>query len=95
MFRLDDETFAEAKRALRDLIRIDTTNPPGNEREAAAYLAEKLRGEGIESTILEPAPNRANLVARLKGDGSQQPLLLSCHLDVVEANPAGWTHPPF
>ncbi len=95
MFRLDDETFAEAKRILRDLIRIDTTNPPGNEREAAAYLEKQLRGDGIESTILEPAPHRANLVARLKGDGSQRPLLLGCHLDVVEANAENWTHPPF
>jgi acetylornithine deacetylase/succinyl-diaminopimelate desuccinylase-like protein len=85
----------EAVRYLQDLLRIDTTNPPGNELAAAEYLAGVLRAEGYEPTVLEAAPQRGNLVARLKGDGSLPPLLLYTHLDVVPAEPEHWTHPPF
>ncbi len=80
---------------LRNLIRMDTTNPPGNELPAARYLADVLWGEGIEAEVLESAPGRGNLVARLKGDGSARPLLLMSHLDVVPAEPDKWAHPPF
>ena len=79
----------------RELLRFDTTNPPGNERLAADYIAGVLRAAGIEPLILESAPGRANLVARLKGDGSLPPLLLMGHVDVVSAEPDKWTHPPF
>lgn len=85
----------EAVEILRRLIQFDTTNPPGNERPAAEYIQHLLAQEGIASEILESAPGRANLVARLKGDGSAAPLLLLGHLDVVYADPAEWTHPPF
>ncbi len=85
----------EATRYLQDLIRIDTTNPPGNETSAAEYLAAVLKREGIEPTILESAPGRGNLVARLKGDGRAAPLLLMVHIDVVPAEADAWTHPPF
>lgn len=97
MFRLDDGDFDEAKRILRDLIRFDTSNPPGAERPAIDYLQQLLEADGFECQIIEPAPGRANLVTRLRGDGSsgEGPLLLSCHLDVVPANPEKWTHPPF
>jgi acetylornithine deacetylase/succinyl-diaminopimelate desuccinylase-like protein len=79
----------------QDLLRIDTTNPPGNEIVACRYL-EKLLGEaGVESRILEPKPTRGNLIARLKGDGSKKPLLLTAHLDVVLAEPDQWQVPPF
>ncbi len=78
---------------LRDLIRFDTTNPPGNEKPAADYLARLLAKDGISSELVEPAPGRASVIARLKG-GSEPPLLLSAHLDVVAA--AGkWERPPF
>lgn len=77
------------------LLRIDTTNPPGNERAAAEYLAGKLREVGYDVAILEPVPTRANLVARYHGDGRAAPLLLSAHLDVVEADPSKWKQPPF
>ncbi len=80
---------------LRDLIKINTTNPPGNETVACEFLAGILKHEGIDSTILESAPGRGNLVARLKGDGRAAPLLLMVHLDVVPAEPESWTHPPF
>jgi acetylornithine deacetylase/succinyl-diaminopimelate desuccinylase-like protein len=90
-----DSTRAEATRYLQDLIRIDTTNPPGNETRAAEYLAGVFKREGIEPTILESAPQRGNLVARIKGDGRAAPLLLMAHLDVVPAEQQHWTHPPF
>ncbi len=85
----------EAIKLLGDLVRINTTNPPGNELEAACYLQEILRREGIQSTIYEKAPRRANLVARLAGNGSGRPLVMLAHLDVVTANPAQWSHDPF
>ena len=85
----------EATHYLQDLVRIDTTNPPGNETKAAEYLAGVLKREGIEPTILEAVPGRGNLVARLKGDGSAAPLLLMVHIDVVPAEADKWTHPPF
>jgi len=80
---------------LVNLIRIDTSNPPGNELAAATYLRAVLRNEGIEPTVLEMAQGRANLVARLKGDGSKGPLLFLGHTDVVPAEPDGWSHGPF
>lgn len=89
------ESLAESTHYFRELLKIDTTNPPGNERTAAEYMAGILRDNGVESTILESAPLRANLIARLKGDGSLPPLLLMGHLDVVSAEPDKWSHPPF
>jgi acetylornithine deacetylase/succinyl-diaminopimelate desuccinylase-like protein len=86
---------AEALQLFQDLIRIDTTNPPGNELPAAELLAESLRADGLEPIVLESAPKRGNVVARYKGDGSKPPLLLNAHLDVVEAEASGWKHPPF
>jgi acetylornithine deacetylase/succinyl-diaminopimelate desuccinylase-like protein len=80
---------------LQNLLRIDTTNPPGNERLATEYVAESLRADGLEPIVLEAAPDRTNLVCRIEGtDDSLPPLLLSAHLDVVEAV-GDWTHPPF
>ncbi|MCX7938662.1 MAG: hypothetical protein N2545_04400, partial [Thermoflexales bacterium] len=66
-------------RYLRDLIRLDTSNPPGNEIIAAEYLAGVLRGAGIEPVVIETAPRRGNVIARLCGDGSGAPLLLYAH----------------
>src|SRR5512139_1411251 len=86
---------AEAVHYLQDLLRIDTTNPPGNELAAAEYLAGVLRAEGYEPIVLEAAPQRGNLVTRLKGDGTLPPLLLYTHTDVVPAEPEHWTYPPF
>ncbi len=83
----------EVVRILRDLLRFDTTNPPGNELACARYLARLFRKEGIPCRVLEAAPGRGNVVARLKG-GSKKPLLLSAHLDVVPAT-GKWKHPPF
>ena len=80
---------------LRDLIRFDTTNPPGNEAACAEYLAGFLRFTGLEPEVLQSGPGRGNVIARLKGTGAKPPLLLCAHLDVVPAEPSRWTHPPF
>jgi acetylornithine deacetylase/succinyl-diaminopimelate desuccinylase-like protein len=90
-----DAIADEAVRHLQALLRIDTTNPPGNESAAAEYLAGVLRAEGLAPIVLESEPGRGNCIARLRGDGSHQPLLLYGHTDVVPAEPDHWTHPPF
>jgi acetylornithine deacetylase/succinyl-diaminopimelate desuccinylase-like protein len=80
---------------LRDLVRFDTTNPPGNELPAAEYLRDVLAKEGFEPVVLESAPNRAQLVVRLKGSGEAPPLLLLSHLDVVPVERDKWERDPF
>lgn len=85
----------EAISHLQNLIRINTTNPPGNEIEAVRYLARILDREKIDYEIFEPAPGRGNLVARLSGTGAKRPLLLTSHLDVVPAEKKFWSCDPF
>jgi acetylornithine deacetylase/succinyl-diaminopimelate desuccinylase-like protein len=81
---------------LRDLIRLRTVNPPGDEILAARHLAAVLADEGIASEVVEPFPGRGSITARLRGDGTGGgPLLLLSHLDVVPAPDEGWTHDPF
>lgn len=91
----DDQISAESIEVLRGLLRLDTSNPPGNEIIAVNTIADILKREGIESQIFEAAPGRGNLVARLQGDGSQQPFLLMGHVDVVPVEADRWKHPPF
>lgn len=86
---------AEAVKLLQELIRINTTNPPGNERAAALHLQKLLELEGIETKLLEVAPGRANLYARIKGHGSRRPIILLSHTDVVAAETEHWSVPPF
>jgi acetylornithine deacetylase/succinyl-diaminopimelate desuccinylase-like protein len=88
---LADETV----RYLRDLIRLDTSNPPGNEIVAAEYIARILQGQGIAPVVIETAPKRGNVIARITGDGSAPPLLLYSHTDVVPAERDRWTVDPF
>ncbi len=90
-----DSIRDEAVGYLRDLLCLNTVNPPGNEIIACSYLANVLAREGIKSTILESAPTRANLVARIKGDGRAAPLLMMVHVDVVPVERQRWTHDPF
>jgi len=84
---------------LRDLIRIPSINPPnppGPELDAANHIAGVLAAAGLAPQVFEPFPGRGSVVARLHGDGTGgEPLLLLSHLDVVPAQPDGWTHPPF
>lgn len=80
---------------LRNLIRFDTTNPPGNEAECINYINDLLKRTGFETRIIAKDPNRPNLITRLKGQGSASTLLLYGHIDVVTTNSQNWTHPPF
>ena len=86
---------ADAKRLCQQLLQIDTTNPPGNERPAAELVASALREAGLQPELLEGAATRTNVVVRHRGTGKRPPLLLTAHLDVVEADPAKWEQPPF
>jgi acetylornithine deacetylase/succinyl-diaminopimelate desuccinylase-like protein len=89
------ETAADlAARYLPELIRLDTTNPPGNETRVAQYLKSVADREGIPSELLGDNPQRLNFVARLKGSGRQRPLLLIAHSDVVPADRSQWTVDP-
>ena len=88
----------ETVRNLVRLIRVDTINPPGNELPAILVIKDILEAAGVPQEmykIVESAPNRANLVARIKGDGSERPLLLSGHVDVVPVEKERWSHDPF
>ena len=89
------EVTEEATDLLSRYIAVDTTNPPGNEEAGALFLAGILRREGLEPRLYQAAPGRANLSVRLPGDGSQRPLILLNHTDVVPAEPSFWQEPPF
>ncbi len=85
----------EAVEILRQLVRINTVNPPGNERPAQEYLAGLLERAGLEVTLAGPDPERPNLVARLRGKADGPVLGLLSHVDTVGADPAGWRHDPW
>ena len=80
---------------LRTLIRYDTTNPPGNERECAAYCRDVLNSVGIPAELMGNDPERVNVVSRLKGRGDAPPLLMYGHIDVVPTAAQPWEVPPF
>src|SRR5207244_2567090 len=85
----------EAATLLSQYVAINTTNPPGNELLTARWLKAVLARDGIEAQVFEPQAGKANLYARLKGDGSARPLILLNHMDVVLASPEYWTVAPF
>ena len=89
------EIQAETLALLQTLIRFNTTNPPGNELPLAQYLHELFTREGIESRVLIPADNRAAVVARISGNGSQRPVMLLAHMDVVGVEAEKWSCDPF
>jgi acetylornithine deacetylase/succinyl-diaminopimelate desuccinylase-like protein len=89
------EIEQEITRFLSDLIRINTTNPPGNETAAANFIAQYLAKEGFKTEVIESAPGRGSVITRLKGSGEKPNLLLLSHIDVVAANPSEWTVDPF
>jgi acetylornithine deacetylase/succinyl-diaminopimelate desuccinylase-like protein len=93
--KLFKEIEDEVTALLSDLIRINTTNPPGNETQAAKYLAKTLEKEGFQCEVLESSHGRGNIITRLKGTGEKPSLLLLSHLDVVAANPKEWSVDPF
>ncbi|MGH7949424.1 MAG: M20/M25/M40 family metallo-hydrolase, partial [Candidatus Binataceae bacterium] len=86
---------AEALDYFRAYLRFDTSNPPGNTRDAIAYLKQILDKEGIKNATFEGKPGMVNLVAWLPGPAGTKPLMLMSHADVVPARAAEWTHPPF
>jgi acetylornithine deacetylase/succinyl-diaminopimelate desuccinylase-like protein len=88
---LDGETLQH----FQALVRMDTSDPPGNEHPAAEYLKHVLEAEGIPVQVLALEPRRPNVLARLKGSGSRRPILIMGHTDVVNVDPKKWTHPPF
>jgi acetylornithine deacetylase/succinyl-diaminopimelate desuccinylase-like protein len=93
---LTEHELSELVELLRALIRIRSVNPPGDEILVARYLEQIFAAEGVPATIVEPFPGRGSIIARLRGDGTGgESLLLLSHLDVVPAEPAGWTHDPF
>src|SRR5208283_2985800 len=85
----------EVTELLRTLIRINTTNPPGNETASANYIAQYLGKEGFKTEVIESTSGRGSVVTRLKGTGEKPSLLLLSHLDVVAANAQEWSIDPF
>jgi acetylornithine deacetylase/succinyl-diaminopimelate desuccinylase-like protein len=85
----------EAVALLRELLRLDTSNPPGNERPAQELVAGRLRAAGFEVELVEPDPERPNVVARLRGHEPGPVLGLLSHVDTVPADPRGWRHDPW
>src|SRR6185369_11870716 len=78
----DSSYLRESRERLKALIRINTSNPPGNELLAASYLEKELAREGIASELYTSTGTRASLIARLKGSGKKRPIVLMCHTDV-------------
>ena len=79
----------------QNLLRFDTTNPPGNEAACITYIEGLLKDAGIETTVVSRDPARSNLIARLKGRGEAPAILLHGHVDVVTTANQDWQHDPF
>ncbi|MGC4083408.1 MAG: M20/M25/M40 family metallo-hydrolase, partial [Vicinamibacterales bacterium] len=86
---------AETLQHFQAILRMDTSNPPGNEYLVTDYIKGVLEKEGIPVQIAASDPKRPNLIARLKGSGRKQPVLYMGHSDVVTVDPKKWTFPPF
>src|SRR5216683_5146375 len=98
IFAFGGVAFAQDPTAklLEEILRIDTSNPPGNEARLAELLAQKFRALGIAAEIVPtPDPKKAHFIARLKGDGSKRPVLLAGHADTVGVEREKWTLDPF
>ncbi len=89
---------ALAREIFEELIEINTTDSVGDNTKAAEAMARRLRDAGFpeeDVRVLAPHPRKGNLVARLRGSGARQPILLLAHIDVVEALPSDWSFDPF
>src|SRR5213082_2572853 len=82
-------------RHFQSLVQIDSAGAPGTETKVAEYVKKVLEAEGIPVTLVAKDPARANVIARLKGNGSKKPLLIMGHSDTVKVDLAKWTFPPF
>ena len=80
---------------MRQYLRINTSNPPGNEIAATKFFKAIFDREGIQSEIFEYKPTRTNIIARIKGNGSKRPIILLSHMDVVTADASAWRADPF
>ncbi len=90
-----DDVTAEITSVLRDYLRINTSNPPGNEQAAAEFLAPILEAEGYECEYVQAGPGRVSMRTRLRGTGEQRPLMLLNHTDVVPVQEEFWDVDPF
>ena len=90
-----DPVEREAEEALVGYLRIDTSNPPGNETSGARFLQQILLKEGINATLVGPDPKRQSLYARLRSGTNEKAIVLLHHIDVVPAVAEEWTKPPF
>ena len=90
-----DDVTAEITSVLRDYLRINTSNPPGNEQAAAEFLATLLEAEGYECEYVEAGPGRVSMRTRLNGSGEERPLMLLNHTDVVPVQTEFWDVDPF
>ncbi|MGE0126797.1 MAG: M20/M25/M40 family metallo-hydrolase [Blastocatellales bacterium] len=86
-----DEVQKEALELFIQYLKIDTTNPPGNEIRAAQFFANICKREGIEHQVFEPFPGRGTIWARLRGDGTKRPIILLNHSDVVPHSKEFWS----
>lgn len=91
----DKEVITEEIRVLQEYVRIDTSNPPGRELEGARFLVAELARRGVTAELIESAPGRANVYARIRGRKPGAGLLLLSHIDVVPAEAQRWSEPPF
>jgi acetylornithine deacetylase/succinyl-diaminopimelate desuccinylase-like protein len=92
---IDTSIYKRPEELLQNLIRFNTTNPPGNEALLMEYIDSLLTAAGFETAFLAKDPTRPNLLTRLKGKGEAPPLLLYGHADVVTTANQKWTYPPF
>ncbi len=90
-----EKTNAETLEYFSHLVRIDTSNPPGNETKAAQYIQSILEREGIPCKLVGADPNRLSVIARLKGSGAKKPILVMGHTDVVGVQRERWSEDPF
>jgi acetylornithine deacetylase/succinyl-diaminopimelate desuccinylase-like protein len=84
-----------AVKLMQEYLRVNTSNPPGNEIAAAKFFKTIFDQHGIRNETFEYKPGRANIIARLKGSGTKRPIILLNHMDVVTADPAAWEVDPF
>src|SRR5215831_18753121 len=89
--KIDPETLQH----FQSLVRINSADPGGSEKPVAEYVLSVLQKEGIDAKLVASDPNRPNVVARLKGNGTKRPILIMGHSDTVNIDPKKWTHPPF
>ena len=85
----------ETVKMLQEYLRINTSNPPGQELATAEFFHRMFDAASIPNTVYEFTPGRADIYAILKGDGRSRPLILLNHMDVVRADSSDWRHPPF